>query len=289
MKQCGKILFSVFYIMLAVIFLAAILRVFVCDQFEINGESMSPTLVSGDHVLVNKLLMGARIYTKYDFSDPDMESFRMPGIRKLRPGDIAVFNYPKGRNGGKIEFRINYVYAKRCIGCPGDTVSIVNGYYRNSGYPGQVFGKEQNQAMLCNTPDSIMKMREIAVEALPFSSEFGWTIKDFGPMYIPGKGGKANIDTNSIKLYRRIIEYETGVLPKIRRGKVYLGGKELNEYEFSTDWYFFGGDNVMNSKDSRYIGLVPEDYIIGIVTRILFSKNPDEDSIKWNRFMKRTE
>ena len=68
MKQCGKILFSVFYIMLAVIFLAAILRVFVCDQFEINGESMSPTLVSGDHVLVNKLLMGARIYTKYDFS-----------------------------------------------------------------------------------------------------------------------------------------------------------------------------------------------------------------------------
>ena len=70
---------------------------------------------------------------------------------------------------------------------------------------------------------------------------------------------------------------------------VYLGGKELNEYEFSTDWYFFGGDNVMNSKDSRYIGLVPEDYIIGIVTRILFSKNPDEDSIKWNRFMKRTE
>ena len=32
-------------------------------------------------------------------------------------------------------------------------------------------------------------------------------------------------------------------------------------------WYFLGGDNVLNSRDSRYFGLVPEDYIVGIVIR----------------------
>ncbi len=27
----------------------------------------------------------------------------------------------------------------------------------------------------------------------------------------------------------------------------------------------FGGDNVLNSQDSRYLGLIPEEYIIGLV------------------------
>lgn len=47
-----------------------------------------------DHVLVSKLLIGARIYTKYDFSDPVMESFRMPGLRRVRPGDVALSGTP---------------------------------------------------------------------------------------------------------------------------------------------------------------------------------------------------
>ena len=49
---------------------------------------------TGDHVFVNKLLMGARIYTKYDFSDPVMESFRMPGLRRVRLGDVALSGTP---------------------------------------------------------------------------------------------------------------------------------------------------------------------------------------------------
>ena len=126
-----RILKAAAYIAAAVAASAVILPVFVCDQFRIGGESMSPTIKAGDRIMVNKMLMCARIYTSYDFSGPGMECFRMPGLRKIRPGDVAVFNYPYGRGGKKIEFRINYVYAKRCIGCPGDTVSIEDGYYRN--------------------------------------------------------------------------------------------------------------------------------------------------------------
>lgn len=41
--------------------MAVIVPVFVCDQFRIGGHSMDPTLEAGDHILVNKLLFGARI------------------------------------------------------------------------------------------------------------------------------------------------------------------------------------------------------------------------------------
>ena len=76
--------------------MAVIVPVFVCDQFRIGGHSMDPALEAGDHILVNKLLFGARIYKNYDFSRPDVESFRMPGFRKIRPGDIIV----AGKNFG---------------------------------------------------------------------------------------------------------------------------------------------------------------------------------------------
>ena len=43
------------------------LRVFVCDSFVVNGVSMEPVLHSGERVWVNKLKMGARIYTDYNW------------------------------------------------------------------------------------------------------------------------------------------------------------------------------------------------------------------------------
>ena len=100
-KTIFEILNVTSWTVLSLAALAVVLPVFVCDQFRIGGESMCPTLETGDHILVNKLLMGARIYTKYDFSGPDMECFRMPGFRNIRPGDVAVFNYPRGRDRKK--------------------------------------------------------------------------------------------------------------------------------------------------------------------------------------------
>ena len=47
---------------LAASLLLLLLPVFVCDQFRIGGESMSPTLETGDHILVNKLLILSLIH-----------------------------------------------------------------------------------------------------------------------------------------------------------------------------------------------------------------------------------
>ena len=71
----------------------ALLRIFVCDQFVVPSESMSPTLIAGDRILANKLVAGARIYKKIEFGkDIPLRSFRMPGLREVRPNDVVIFN-----------------------------------------------------------------------------------------------------------------------------------------------------------------------------------------------------
>ena len=106
------------------------LRVYVVDQFVIPTDSMRPTLIPGDYVIVNKLIAGARIYDRLDFGEGDrLECHRTKGLRKVEHNDIVIFNFPINRRKYKMEFKINYVYAKRCIGLPGDTVRIRNGYF----------------------------------------------------------------------------------------------------------------------------------------------------------------
>ena len=47
------------------------------------------------------------------------------------------------------------------------------------------------------------------------------------------------------------------------------------------------GDNVLDSNDSRYWGLVPEEYIVGIVTRISYSKNRTTNKLRFDRLLKK--
>lgn len=239
-------------------------RVLILDSFIVSGESMEPVMHSGQKVYVNKMLLGPRIYTDFDFTCPKLHSFRIKGFGKLRPGDVAVFNYPYARSLDTISFRINYVYVKRCIGAPGDSVSIVDGYWHNSRIHGLI-GSEQYQTVLSETPDSLLVLRGVAVNAFEPDEARGWTVRDFGPCHVPAKGDRIDITEENFRLYRRLILHETGCLPYAVDGRVFLDGKPLESYVFRENYYFFGGDNVLNSRDSRYFGLVPEEYVVGVV------------------------
>jgi signal peptidase I len=84
------------WLVLAVVALAAafLLRMFVVQQFAVDGESMLGTLHSGDRVIVNKL--------SYDLHDP-------------RHGDIVVLKDDK-------ESLAVRDLIKRVIGLPGETI-----------------------------------------------------------------------------------------------------------------------------------------------------------------------
>ncbi len=239
-------------------------RALICDTFIVKGESMEPEFHTGEKVRVNKLKMGARIYTDYDFSKPYLSSFRLPGFSKLKAGDIVIVNYPYACSEDTISFRINYVYMKRCYGAPGDTVRVVNGWYVNPSDGGRI-GNPTYQKILSETPDSVLAGDGVTLNALRVNENLRWTIRDFGPMYVPGKGDTIRIDRDNYRLWRRLIQFETGISPAECGGKVFLSGEPMETYTFRSDWYFLGGDNVLNSEDSRYIGLFPESYVIGII------------------------
>lgn len=68
--------------------LALTIRAFVVQAFKIPSSSMVPTLVVGDHILVNKFIYGFKI--------PFIET-RFLIYKQPKRGDIIVFSFPKNK------------------------------------------------------------------------------------------------------------------------------------------------------------------------------------------------
>jgi signal peptidase I len=93
--------------LLVTVLLALFGTTFIVQAFKIPSQSMEPTLLVGDHLLVNKFLFGGH-GAWYE---------RFLPYRPIRRGDIIVFKFP---------FDDNPHYVKRVIGLPGDRVRIMN-------------------------------------------------------------------------------------------------------------------------------------------------------------------
>ncbi len=46
---------------------------------------------------------------------------------------------------------------------------------------------------------------------------------------------------------------------------------------------------MLNSNDSRYWGFVPEEFIVGVVTRITYSRDKESGEFRWDRLLKRVK
>ena len=250
-------------------------RVFLFDYFTIPSDSMTPTIESGSKVIVNKMIMGPRIYTDFNFDKKgqELKSIRLRGLRRLRHNDIVVFNYPLHHD--RISFVINYVYCKRVIGLPGDTIFAVNGYFRNNNFDG-VLGCIRKQQQLESKDERTLRKFGV-YRVAPIDSIFNWNIKDWGPLYVPRKGDAITVTPYTAILYQKILEWETGneISWDWKSGKVYSSDKELTQHNFQHNYYHLCGDYVLDSFDSRYWGFVPEEYIVGVVSRII-KKEKDE-------------
>ena len=120
----------------------------------------------------------------------------------------------------------------------------------------------------------------------PNSVYYKWNGSNFGSLIVPKKGDTIQIDGNNIELYRKIIEvYEKQKLA-VLDNKILINNKEAKYYVFKMNYYFMVDDNRDNAKDSRNWGFLPEDHIIGKVTRVLFSVNKSESEFSFR--LKRT-
>ena len=90
------------------IILALFIRTFAIQAFKIPSGSMEPTLLIGDHLLVNKFIYGIKV--------PFINMTLIP-FGKPKRGDIIVFIYPRDKEKD---------FIKRVIGLPGDKLEIID-------------------------------------------------------------------------------------------------------------------------------------------------------------------
>lgn len=90
------------------VILAILIRALLFQAFKIPSSSMEPTLLVGDHILVNKFLYGIRV----PFTDE-----RWPRLAVPSKGDVIVFIFPEDRTKD---------FIKRVVAVGGDTVEVRN-------------------------------------------------------------------------------------------------------------------------------------------------------------------
>lgn len=102
--------------------------------------------------------------------------------------------------------------------------------------------------------------KKLFVEAGDYKDTTNW-----GPIKIPHKGMKININKKTIELYGdTIVNYDHNENKcKIKDDELYINGQKIDEYVFKQDYFFMIGDNRHDSVDSRFWGFVPEDHICG--------------------------
>ncbi len=145
--------------LLFAIVVATLVHTYVMQPFTIPTSSLEKTLLVGDFLFVSKFHYGARtpmttvaapmVHDTIPFANvksytnkPQLPYFRFPGFEEAEKNDIVVFNWPvdtvrffRDKNSigirKPIDKKSNYV--KRCVGRPGDTLSIKDGIVHING------------------------------------------------------------------------------------------------------------------------------------------------------------
>lgn len=118
---------------------AYIIRTFYIEAFKIPTPSMEKSLLVGDFLFVSKVHYGSRVpltplaipFAHQDIMGVKIYSellklpyLRFPSLEKIKRNTPIVFNNPDEDH--PVDKKTHYI--KRCVGIPGDTLSVKNGH-----------------------------------------------------------------------------------------------------------------------------------------------------------------
>lgn len=267
------------------------------SPYEIPGVNLLVWMIEGSKADLGKKWWGPK---------------RLKGYRKVAPGEIVVFEDPVkkdvllkrclGTPGDTIQIINGKVYINKDLHQETKDLLLYSRVSVNNRrdvlegldrlgirHPSFISrGQDTSHISLYLTLEEIERaslltgITHIAIEKVrpdtawrvyPRHDNFDWTIDDYGPLVIPKAGMKIELANDSWILYRKLINRFEKAGIKYVNGQLYMEGERITEYTFKKSYYFMLGDNRHDSRDSRYIGLIPEDKIICRATMILFSKN----------------
>lgn len=261
-----------------------VIRPFFVQAFFIPSESMVPTLLVHDHILVNKAV--------YRVRDP-------------RHGDIVVFKAPSDAlQDPNSEKQIDYI--KRVIGVPGDEIYVQPGYVLVDGeiytremiekrisekighrYPFDYGGNQRDDFLVRLKNDGVyLEGKRITSERLADYLDRVNPEIEIHPGYVWRNGKKLNepyIAEDPDIAYPDLpdlSDYKSNLSKMLQEGKLELiqdGGHE--RVKLAEGQYLMVGDNRNNSHDGRFWGPLDRERVVG---RAMFIFWPFS-RVQWNR------
>jgi signal peptidase I len=145
---------------------------------------------------------------------------------------------------------------KRIYGLPGDTVRI----------NGDTLFTNRQFALLNRNVKQKSPVSENAFVMSYYHTN--WYLDSFGPLFIPSKGSVIQLDSVNKRIYRNLIIREMKFSSDYEYERFV---STHTSYATKFDYLFLMGDNFYWSSDSRMLGLIRSDKVVGTAKFILYS------------------
>lgn len=261
-------------IITCIVGIVVVVRYFCVQSYRISTHAMKEALYKGDYVLVDKLPLRDN-----------------PGRNR-----VVLFHSPLRQDSLE-----RPLFVSRCIGMPGDTITVHREGYKVNGetIPRSPLALNSYLVRQMNKNDFFTLLNKLNIPPREFeqtSSGFTLKLTSFEEyqlreeltntielvarrpvseysLIVPRANRFYQLDETSLIACQEAILSETNGAARFRDGKLYLDGRETNFFFFRRDYYWVLSDNPEEAIDSRHLGFIPADHMIGNAWFCWYSKD----------------